>query len=59
MKPNTLTELLEQATEALENNDEESLMRLQEVNNGWLQTEEERRTVDNLLEVAMEKIGQI
>ena len=59
MKPNTLTELLEQATEALENNDEESLMRLQEVNNGWLQTEEERRAVDNLLEVAMEKIGQI
>jgi len=54
--PRTLTELLAQAAEAIEGvglpeveEAGEKLERLKQINDSWMQTDEEREAVDNLL----------
>jgi hypothetical protein len=51
----TLNDLLRTAADALRNDEDPTrLMHLQRINEGWLQTDEERQAVDDLLTAMIE-----
>ena len=50
----TLTDLLGLAAESLREGDTETLEQLQDLNRGWMQTDEERDTTHDLLDAMLE-----
>ena len=50
----TRTDLLALAAESLREGDTETLEQLQDLNRGWMQTDEERDTTDDLLDAMLE-----
>jgi hypothetical protein len=50
----TLTDLLGLAAEALREQDLETLEQLQDLNRGWMQTDEQRDTTHDLLDAMLE-----
>ena len=50
----TLTDLLGLAAESLREGDTETLEQLQDLNRGWMQTDEERDTTHELLDAMLE-----
>ncbi|MEX0681545.1 MAG: hypothetical protein WD097_09200 [Balneolales bacterium] len=56
--PNNLPEMLEMIASALSKDNIEALEHLRDVNNNWLQTDEERQAMNQLLDAVTEKIEQ-